>query len=248
MTTTAVQLPSFLSVDGLPQTQEEIGRLLRFVDIEGIISYVLGPPGTNIGQAEEEWALHWRLMTKRKVVWCQLPESAVVAAKTFDEPGWVAVFWTCAVFKRLNDVFFTNTDTLPFFVQHTMNLDEMQLAHRPDHWPFNGKLPFNGEDYLWGIRIASHVSPAPLLQPLVDLGAKVVDATSNSAAAEMCRVGGAVDACVTTEAARKQCGLVKFHSFGSPPMVFFGGISERGARFLAEVYSSPQFNPPPAGF
>lgn len=243
MTATVVRLPTFLPIEGLPETQAEIARLLAFPPL-GFVSFVLGPPGTNIGQAEEAWAKRWRLHDlprKRQVAWCKLPEEAVARAKALHRSGEVAIFWTCAVFAREKEVFFGNTDTLPFFIQHTMNLDEMQLAHR------SCQNPINGHDNLQGVKIASHVSPAPLVKSLVEAGAVVIDANSNSAAAEMCR-DHQVDACITTEAARQNCGLIKAHSFGSPPMVFFGGITRAGAELLAATYNSPPFAKTGEGF
>jgi prephenate dehydratase len=107
-----------------------------------------------------------------------------------------------------------------------MNLDEMQLATRPELLPEikNGKIPKD-----W--KIASHPSPAPLVRKL---GNPIIFANSNAHAAELCQKGK-TELCVTTESARKIYNLKKVFSFGSPPMIFFGGITAQTAQFLKNI-------------
>jgi prephenate dehydratase len=203
--------------------EEEIKRILQSEKIKKVICFVLGPPGTNIGQAAEKWAKRLKVDQKTEFIWCQTPEEAVERAKKVNENGVLSIFWTCAVYVNEAFVFFTNPDTLPFFFIEKMNLDEMQLATRPELLPEikNGKIPKE-----W--RIASHPSPAPLVRKL---GNSIVFANSNAHAAEICKEGKA-EMCITTESARKIYGLTKVFSFGSPPMIFFGGITSRGLELI----------------
>jgi hypothetical protein len=41
---------------------------------------------------------------------------------------------------------------------------------------------------------------------------------------------------ITTETARLEYGLAKLFSFGCPEMVFFGGVSMRGAALLRSAF------------
>jgi hypothetical protein len=145
------------------------------------------------------------------------------------EKGVVAIFWTCAVYYQLHQLFFVNPDVLPFFIQHPRLLDEMQLATR---FELLGQITNDLVPQGW--QIASHPSPAPLVR---ELPCTVVKANSNSHAAKMC-AEGITEACITTEKARKIYRLHKLHSFGSPPMVFFGGITVHSAQVIREVYAA----------
>jgi prephenate dehydratase len=104
-----------------------------------------------------------------------------------------------------------------------MNLDEMQLATRPELLPEikNGKIPKD-----W--KIASHPSPAPLVRKL---GNPIIFANSNAHAAQMCQQVK-TELCITTESARRIYKLEKVFSFGSPPMIFFGGITKKGLELI----------------
>ena len=200
---------------------------LQSPQVKKVVSFALGPAGTNIAQAAAEWHLAVGIGGKSEIVLCDLPETALQKTLELNEPGVLGVFWTCAVFKRLHQIFFDHPETFPFFFQHDMLLDEMQLA------VFDENLGRHIADgvCLDTITIASHVSPAPLLSGLVHEGAKVVDASSNTEASRMC-AAGEVSACITTESGRMIHGLRKVHSFGSPLMIFFGGISMKGMRLL----------------
>jgi len=195
--------------------------------VKKVISFALGPTGTNIEQAATEWHEAMGITRKAEIILCNLPETAVKQTLELNDPGVLGVFWTCAVFKRLHQVFFDQPGTFPFFFPHDMLLDEMQLAVFAKE---AGKCITLG-DGLETITIASHVSPAPLVSSLVEGGARVVDASSNTEASRMC-AAGEVSACITTESGRVIHGLTKVHSFGSPNMVFFGGISMEGLQLL----------------
>jgi len=219
-------LPVFPSVSNLPQDPDEIARILVSSAVREVRCFALGPAGTNIAQACERWLRRLGIEDKSTMTLCPTPEDSVVAARreTAPERGILGIFWTCAVFDREKEVFFKNPDVYPFFVQEIMLLDEMQLATRPELAAvYDGAIPAH-----W--RIASHPSPAPLLEMLPST---VRLARSNADAAEIC-AAGETEACITTESARQIHGLVKIHSFGSPPMVFFGGITGGGARFFRE--------------
>jgi hypothetical protein len=219
--TSAVELPVFPPACELPDTAWELRRVLASLIIRRVHSHVLGPAGTNIMQAAERWHERMHITEKAELVICETPEQAVLRARATTERDVLAIYWTCAVFVRENQVFFNNPDTLPFSFQQTMPLDEMQLATRPEL-----AMQFMESVAEW--RILSHPSPAPLVSKLRCL---VIEVSSNAAAAKRCAAGEA-EACITTETSRRLYGLVKLHSFGSPEMVFFGGICRRGALLL----------------
>jgi hypothetical protein len=217
-------LPLFPSTSDLPEDPDEIVRVLGSPVVQEVRCFVLGPAGTNIAQACARWLERVGLQAKSTLTFCETPEDSVDAARreTAPELGILGIFWTCAVFDREKEVFFKNPDVYPFFVQETMLLDEMQLATRPELASGHGRsIPAH-----W--RIASHASPAPLIEMLP---CTVIPAHSNSAAAASC-ASGECEACITTESARRIYNLTRLHRFGSPPMVFFGGITERGARLF----------------
>jgi hypothetical protein len=171
-----------------------------------------------------------RIARKAEIILRLTPEECLAAARNVTEKGVVAIFVTCAVFARESHLFFQNPDVLPFFSQQTMLLDAMQLATRSELAPqVNGSLPS-------GWRIASHPSPQHLV---TGLDREIVIVESNAAAAEHCQLGQS-HACVTTESARKRCGLVRLHEFGSPPMVFFFGITAHGAKVIGHAYRAVQ--------
>lgn len=219
-------LSVFLHRDDLPVTEEERHEVLRSPYIEKVICFVLAPAEANIPQACQMWLERVGIAGKTEIRFGKVPEEYIAEALTVTDT--VAIFWTCAVFKREYNVFFQNTNTLPFFFEQVMRLDEMQLAGRTTYVDFNACLT-----------IASHVSPAPLADSLLKEGHHIVDASSNGVAAQMC-ADGQVSLCITTESARKKHGLAKLHSFGSPEMVFFGGITETGAGIIANAYQQMQ--------
>ena len=213
-------------------TEEEKSVALQSDSVRQVLSFALGPEGTNIAQAAREWHRVNDIVGKADTVLCDLPENALRQAEEVIQDGVVPIFWTCAVFARMKDMFFQNPHTLPFFFVHEMKLDEMQLAAHQRHT--DALLPMLRGESGGERRIASHVSPAPLLEPLRDFGAVIVDAPSNAAAAEKC-AAGEVDACMTTTAARERYGLTSLHVFGSPPMLFFGGTTSHGLSVLSHA-------------
>jgi hypothetical protein len=216
-------LPSFRSVAGLPGSDEDIREALASDRIRQIRHFALGPEGTNISQACRRWTVRMRIEHKAHIVLCDTPEDSIVAARQLVDPRILGVFWTCAVYSREMEVFFRNPDTLPFFTQETMALDKMQLATRP---ALAAELNDPCVPCDW--RIAVHPSPAALLHPH---HRNVVLVNSNATAAIDC-AGGRVEACITTESARSRHGLTSLHCFGSPEMIFFGGITHTGAELI----------------
>ncbi len=227
------QLPTFLSLKGLPQTELEIVEILRSSEIKEVRNFVLGPRAiSNIPQACQRWLARNCLTEKATLIEGRIPDEYLLAAQAVNEPKVVPLYWTCAVFGREKDLFFgQGVDTLMFFVQEIMPLDHMQLAILP------GRITGYQLDKIKLLTlpsqintVASHASPKPLLDSLLlqNQHCRWVEATSNGAAAEMV-LRREVDICITTETARSETGLVKIHDFGCPPMVFFGGLTKHGA-------------------
>jgi hypothetical protein len=216
-------LPRFPPVGGLPGSNEDIREALASDLIGEIRHFALGPEGTNILQACRRWTVRMQIEHKAHTVLCDTPEDSIVAARELDEPNTLGVFWTCAVYSREMEIFFRNPDTLPFFTQETMALDQMQLATRPAL-----AAELNGPSVPCDWRIAVHSSPSALLPPH---HRNVVLVNSNAAAAIDC-AAGRVEACITTESARSRHGLTSLHCFGSPEMVFFGGITHASAELI----------------
>ena len=216
-------LPRFQPVGGLPGSDEEVREALASDLIREIRHFALGPEGTNLLQACCRWTVRMQMEHKAHTVLCNTPEDSIVAARRLVEPNILGVFWTCAVYSREMEIFFRNPDTLPFFTQETMALDQMQLATRPAL-----AAELNGPSIPCDWRIAVHSSPSALLP---SHHRNVVLVNSNAAAAIDC-AAGRVEACITTESARSRHGLASLHCFGSPEMVFFGGITHAGAELI----------------
>lgn len=203
----------------LQETDDNRTANLRSPVIWKVVCCCLGPEGTNIEQAARLWVKRLKLTHKAEIVLRDTPEESLALARSITEKGVLAVFWTCAVYKNEHRLFFANPDVYPFYFQQEMALDEMQLACKPvDALQINIDV---GLPVSW--RVASHPSPATLVDGL----AEVVLANSNAAAARDCASGKA-ELCITTESARKVYGLEKIHSFGSPSMIFFGGVTQHG--------------------
>jgi len=222
------QLTSFACRDRVPSTRDEQFAALSSSLVVEVRSYALGPQGTNIERVARRFNHRMNIAHKASIVLCETPEHAVVASRRTTQHGVLAIFWTCAVYFKENELFFRNPDTLPFLFQETFPLDEMQLACRPEITRTLEEVP------MWKWRVLTHRSPAPLLAPLP---CQVLFANSNAEAAVRCRAGEA-EACITTETARELYGLVKLHTFGSPPMVFFGGVCQNGAVLLRQALAS----------
>lgn len=232
-----IVLPKF--VGNNPLNKEEMRIAFQSERVKEVICFVLGPPGTNIGQAcmmwvKSGWLNEVGIRQKTKIVFCATPEEAVEKAKEVQDSGTVPIFWTCAVYPALNDIFFSNPDTLPFAIQVITPLDRMQLATRQDRVEIVKEI-INGK-ILLSCKIISHPAPAPLVKKIVEKFGFVIEyTTSNSMAAKLCSEGVA-HLCITTETARKTYGLVTVHEFGSPPMVFFGGLTKHGLKVLEEAH------------
>jgi hypothetical protein len=214
----------FPVMKNLPQSDADQKNALASSSIRKVICFALGPEGTNIAQASRAWLKRMEIRRKSEIQFGDTPEICLQNARLINAPGVLAVYWTCAVYSKESQFFFGNPDVLPFFFQETMLLDEMQLATTEANLSqVNGSIPKN-----W--KISSHPSP----QHLVNGVAEVILVNSNSAAAIHCKQGLS-DACITTESARQIHGLNTIHSFGSPPMVFFGGITPFGVKLLTET-------------
>jgi len=231
------ELKQFTLETGLPRQDEEIKATLNSPRIGAIRSYVLGPAGTNISQANEKWMERMDIRHKTQTLFFDTPEDCLLRARAFTSaPNKVGlftnacdigIFWTCAVYYALHNIFFENPDVFPFFANEVMCLDEMQLATRKDLLSF-----IQGEHIPTSWVVATHPSPMPLVRGRFH---DIVSANSNAHAADLC-AQGIVDVCVTTESARASRDLVKLFSFGSPEMIFFAGITSRGARLIEEAY------------
>lgn len=197
--------------------------------ITSVVSCPLGPDGTNMALASDLWLHEMGITQKSRTVHCSTPEVSVERARqaTFDSQ--IGIFWSCAVYIREHELFYRNLDTLPFFSQHTMNLDEMQLAAKPC---VVDEIDGNSIPSSW--RILTHPSPKPLVERI---GCGTIECKSNSEAARRCRAGDA-ELCVTTKSAMESNSLVKVHSFGSPSMVFFAGITEEAVVLLERAANS----------
>jgi len=233
-------LKQFLSTAGLPVTKGEIIATLHSPLVKEVRNFVLGPGLiSNIPQACQMWLGCTGLQHKATLIPGIIPDEYMAEAMAVIEPGVVPVYWTCAVFGREKDLFFgPGINTLMFFVSQIMPLDSMQLAAVPGKLTpeiigdICERLKFPSD---WR-KIASHKSPAPLLDDLLKANPHVqwVEATSNGAAAVMCEEG-VVDAGITTEAARTANDLLQIHNYGCPDMVFFGGLTEHGANVLRQA-------------
>lgn len=222
-------LKVFGSLEGLPQTEEEIRQTLQSPLIREVFCCALGPEGTNISQACKLWVESMGIGGKATIELGETPEKCLGMACQADGEGVVAVFWTCAVYFNLNGVFFGWPLTYPLFAEQRMLLDEMQLAVREELF---GKIVDGVIPLEWSI--ASHPSPAPLVRSLSN---KVVPVNSNGYAAQMCERGD-VELCITTESAREISGLWTVHNFGSPDMVFFAGITGASAEVVKQAYAT----------
>lgn len=230
MTTIRIKgLSVFPQVGELPKTAREVGATLQSATVQRVICFCLGPEGTNIAQAARKWLKRMSVEAKSEVRLYDTPEECLTQARLITDPGVLAVFWTCAVYSRESQFFFGNPDVLPFVFQEPMFLDEMQLAT-------TGKNAAELKDGIipkaWSI--GSHPSPQHLVK---SLGCNIVLVNSNAAAADHCQ-RGLVEACITTESARKIYGLCTLHLFGSPTMIFFGGVTGHGEVILKQAYFS----------
>lgn len=221
-------LKVFSEMDGLPETTKDQIATLESDMVRRVICFSLGPEGTNIAQASRLWLEAMCITRKSEVRLGDTPEACLQAARGVIKDGVVAVFVTCAVYADESRFFFINPDVFPFWSQHIMLLDEMQLAATPEFLRATEHGPMPGK-----IKVASHPSPQHLLQ---DIGCEIIIVSSNAAAAKHCR-DGLSSACITTESARKIYGLETLHKFGSPRMVFFFGITGHSAGIIKRAFA-----------
>lgn len=223
----ASYLPHFRRVSRAPADRidySEWRKCLASPLLRRIHCFALGPAGTNIERASKEWLKRVGVDHKTSLILCETPEQSLQRCRAHDnDESAVSLFWTCAVFFDEYKMFFQNADAALFASSITLPLDNMMLCHR------EGDSPARWEKS----RIASHPSPRPLLQSIESV-CTVVPATSNAAAAKMCR-DGAAEMCVTTEAGARFNGLVAVHEFGSPDMVFFMGMRNRDLEKLSRL-------------
>lgn len=242
------KLKSFLLVDGLPLNEQDIVATLAHESVEQVQHFVLGPATSNIPQACQRWCERTGLAHKSRQILGTTPDAYIKNALDVTKSGVVALVWTCAVYGKEKDLFFGYPNTLMFFVQETMALDHMQLAACDTNFGYEvaGIRERVIED-LWLPRdwrqIASHMSPRHLLDGLLLKNPHCVwlDSNSNGQAAIECRQGE-VQACITTETARKDNELTTVFDFGCPPMVFFGGLTEHSATVVAKAWAEVQQN------
>ena len=219
-----LQVFSVNSLGGSYSNAQYNGDSLNSSVVRKVVCCALGPVGNNIEQAAILWARSMKITGKTEIILRDTPEACLELARSFKNNGVLAVFWTCAVYAKENEFFFCNPDVYPFFFQQEMPLDEMQLATRKEIADkIDGVIPI-------GYKVASHPSPAPLVR---NLHVEVILHNSNAAAAKAC-AEGKTELCITTESARRNNRLVKIHSFGSPNMVFFGGITQYGFDLLSK--------------
>ncbi len=234
-------LKTFSSLEGLPRTDPEIQTALQSQVVRKVRCFALGPKGTNILQACQRCIDRMGIRHKAVVELGDTPEECLEKARGVVGRE-VAIFWTCAVYFGLKELFFQNPDVYPFFITEVMRLDKMQLVTRQDIIDSFEGVPWEFWPSEWWqeVRVASHPSPAPLLEGFIPDEA-IVKANSNAHAAELCAVERSVEVCITTERSRDLYDLKELHSFGSPEMLFFGGITGHGANIIrgAHEYETP---------
>lgn len=226
-------LKSFAKRIPLPRTPSEIIATIQDSGIKVVEHHCLGPRGTNIGQAAEDWSRQAGIQEKTKIFFFDSPEDSLAKAKEVEEDGVVAISWACAVYWKLHRLFFSNPDTYLFFLQHVMPLDDMQLATRP---ALIGEIIDNELPKHW--KIAGHPSPIVLVE---GLGCELVEAKSNSDAADLCHQGK-VEACITTKMAAEERELAEIFYFGDPDMIFTGALPLPSARIVSAVYKRIRYD------
>lgn len=197
-------------------------RLLQSQRVRKIIAHALGPAGTNISQAMEQYIKVLGLEGKTQLIIHPQgveplgnetnPVGYVDLASQQIEEGVIPLHMECAVYYREEELFRTRPNEVILADHHYMPLDAMQLASAD---------PIEALVNRGIMRITTHPSPRPLINPWVNSGmAEWLKATSNSAAAQMV-LGGEADACITTASGLdKAPGLTSRHVFGRPWMFF----------------------------
>lgn len=190
-------------------------NILRSPRVERIIAHALGPGGTNIAQAMEQYIQDLGVAKKTRLIIHQggiepLTYAELAAGEV--EDGVIPIHMECAVYYDMATLFNQRRKEVVLADHHYMQLDTMQLA---------SIIPIEELVARGVMRIATHPSPEPLIQPWIDARkARWIKATSNAAAAQMVLEGQA-DACVTTASGLDRApGLISHHVFGEPWMFF----------------------------
>lgn len=196
-------------------TSDDFRDILRSPSVNKIIAHALGPVGANISQAMKQYIETLGVEGKTDIIVHPSgvePIAYAEQARREVQKGVVPIHMECAVYYEMGRMFDERKDEVVFADHHYMPLDAMQLASVKEL----EELAASGV-----MKIATHPSPRPLVDPWVKSGqAEWVKATSNSAAAQMV-FAGEVDACITTGSGLKEAkGLVSRHVFGSPIMLF----------------------------
>ncbi len=197
-----------------------IEKVLTGQGIKTIKIFSLGPEGTNIIKATRQWVEKTGISHKSEYIYCDTPEEEVEKAREVKESGVFPIIALCAVYYKLNDLYFNYEDCYFFMHHYYMPLDKLQLAAREE-------VETIPEDWT----IAVHPSPKPLITGLKN---KTVKANSNSSAAQLCAAGIA-NACITTEEAKTAYSLKTLHSFGAPNMLFTFGTTKHGINLLKQL-------------
>ncbi len=195
-------------------SNDEFRDILRSRSVRKIIAHALGPTGTNISQAMALYIRTQKVEEKTNLIVEPTAEPMAYAEFALEEiaDGVVPLHMECAVYYAEETLFNSRTGELVLGDHQYMDLDAMQLASiKPIE-----ELAERGV-----MRVATHPSPKPLMDPWVDSGhAEWLKATSNAAAAQMV-LSGEADACITTGSGLKEApGLISRHMFGSPVMFF----------------------------
>ncbi len=159
--------------------------------------HTLGPTNTNCENAARHWAKKKNI--KVNIVLHPQLEVALEVMKNETEECYLL---GCAVYPHLHDIVFKNLDWLTFDDSFIVPTLEMVLAIRPE--VDVGKVK----------TVYTHPAPASLVGDY-----KVEFATSNSAAAKMCKEGHS-DGCVTTITSALENNLKIAKSFGEINMCF----------------------------
>lgn len=196
-------------------SNSDFRRILQSPSVYKVIAHALGPKGTNISQAMEQYVKSLGIEGKTDLIVHPKgiePMEYAEMARSEVEPGVIPIHMECAVYYDMAKLFDQRTNEVVFADHHYMPLDVMQLASITDI-----------EELAAGrkMRIATHPSPKPLIDPWVNSGnAEWIKATSNSAAAQMV-ISSEADACITTGSGLREAqGLTSRHVFGSPIMLF----------------------------
>jgi hypothetical protein len=231
------KLVPFMSLSDLPLDERTITEVLKRDPVKEIRNFVLAPLTSNIPQACKLWAQKAGLVGKCTYVAGTTPDVYISQALAVREEGVLPLAWTCAVYNQEAKQFFRHPDMSMFFISTTMPLDHMQLATRPQLIQVAGCSESEILEQIsncivpqaW-TRVATHPSPQYLVSDLLEVNEHLawIEATSNGAAAEMCR-DGQVELAVVTETARQATGLIRLFDWECPPMVFFGGLTAHGA-------------------